>query len=145
MNSLTLLENERSPQSNTILVVEDDPLILTLEVEVLKRAGYQVLSAGDGVDGAVFFARNFQEIDVLVTDVSLPGMRGPHLAQFARKIRPDIKVLFASGGTQSEGRTLQETFARSRHLPKPFTAEQLVAAVGDLLVENACVDRPLSF
>src|SRR6478672_11488901 len=86
----------------TILVVEDDALVLELTTVILKQAGYRVLSAGDGIDGSILFARHYEEIDALVSDISLPGMRGLEFAQFARNIRSDLKVLFASGSMERE-------------------------------------------
>jgi CheY-like chemotaxis protein len=123
----------------TILVVEDDKLILALSTAVLKHAGYRVLSAGDGVNGAVLFARHFEEIDALVTDISLPGMRGLEFAQFARKIRSNIKVLFASGSIEQE--TAVSSVDGSRFLAKPFTSEQLLTAVEMLLKDEDSIGR----
>jgi len=120
----------------TILVVEDDPMILELTTAVLKQAGYQVLSAGDGIDGAVLFARHYEEIDALITDISLPGMRGLEFAQFARNIRADLKVLFASGSMEQENALTR--IPGSRYLPKPFTCEELLQTVQTLLSEGGC-------
>lgn len=129
----TPLEMDRFAKPRTVLVVEDDPLILALSTTILKKAGYRVLSSVDGVDGSVIFARNFQEIDLLVTDISLPGMRGPELAQFARKIRSDIKILFASGSIHLEGPSLLNLVEGAAYLAKPFTSEQLLDSVRTLI------------
>jgi len=128
----------------TILVVEDDPMILELTTAILKQAGYRVLSAGDGIDGSVLFARHFEEIDALVTDISLPGMRGLEFAQFARNIRADMKVLFASGSMEQE--TALTRIPGSRYLAKPFTSEELLQTVQALLSEGGCGDefRPVA-
>jgi DNA-binding response OmpR family regulator len=120
----------------TILVVEDDPMILELTTAILKQAGYRVLSAGDGIDGSVLFARHFEEIDALVTDISLPGMRGLEFAQFARNIRSDMKVLFASGSMEQENALAR--IPGSRYLAKPFTCEELLQTVHMLLSEGGC-------
>src|SRR5687767_9991547 len=90
----------RATAVKTILVVEDESMILCLIKEVLKREGYHILTALDGIQGSLIFARDFDKIDLLLTDVSLPGMRGTELANFARKSRPDLKILFASGSIQ---------------------------------------------
>ena len=118
----------------TILVVEDDPLILELSTVILKRAGYKVLSAGDGIDGSVLFARHYEEIDALVTDISLPGMRGLEFAQFARNIRADLKVLFASGSMEQENALTR--IPGSRYLAKPFTCEELLHTVEAMLSDG---------
>ena len=136
MKSLPLKSEEPINPVITILVVEDDALILALETAILKRAGYRTLAAGDGVDGAVLFARHFDEINALVTDISLPGMRGLEFAQFARKIRSDLKVLFASGSMQQDAALSK--VQGSRYIPKPFTAEEFLQAVQALLNDEIC-------
>jgi DNA-binding response OmpR family regulator len=118
----------------TLLVVEDDPMILELTTAILKQAGYRVLSAGDGIGGSVLFARHYEEIDALVTDISLPGMRGLEFAQFARNIRGDLKVLFASGSMEQENALTR--IPGSRYLPKPFTCEELLQTVQAMMSEG---------
>jgi DNA-binding response OmpR family regulator len=134
MKSIPLSGNGERNRLGTILVVEDDSLILALETAVLKRAGYRTLAAGDGVEGSVLFARHFDEIDALVTDISLPGMRGLEFAQFARRIRSDLKVLFASGSMEQE--TTAAKVKGSRYISKPFTTEEFLGAVHALLSER---------
>jgi DNA-binding response OmpR family regulator len=127
---MKLANTEAPPDMMTILVVEDDPLILGFETAILKRAGYYVFSAADGIDGAALFSRHYDEIDALVTDISLPGMRGLEFAEFARKVRSDLRVLFASGSMEEE-----EALSRVKmagYLAKPFTSEQLLSAVSEL-------------
>lgn len=116
-----------------VLVVEDDALIRNFEVATMKRAGYEVLSAANGIDGGALFARHFQEIDALVTDISMPGMDGLKLAAFARRIRADLSILFASGSLEINEREAAEQIAGSVFLAKPFTAEELVISIEKLL------------
>lgn len=124
---------EPEKRMSTILIVEDESMVRALETTVLKRAGYSVLDAADGVEGAVLFARHFSKIDLLVTDISLPGMRGPDLARFARSIRPDLPVLFASGSMMMEEIDPLQVISGALALPKPFTTEQLLEAVAATL------------
>lgn len=129
-------------QQKTVLVVEDEPLILALSVAILKRQGYRVLSAADGVEGAVQFAREFQSIDILVTDISLPGMRGPDLARFARQFRSDLKVLFASGSLHLEVPNPTTIIEGSAYLSKPFTTQELLSTVQALLDGESLATLP---
>ena len=78
------------------LVVDDQPDVLDLAVELFKILGYDVLSANNGAD-ALDILRRTPDIDVLFTDVMMPGMNGVTLGQEARKISPHIKVLLTSG------------------------------------------------
>jgi two-component system cell cycle sensor histidine kinase/response regulator CckA len=121
-----------SAGAKTILLVEDEAMIRNFAVAALRRQGYIVLPASDGIEGSMLFARQFAEIDLLVTDISLPGMRGPELAAYVRKTRADLKILFASGSVQFEDRNPADIFEGSAFLAKPFTMEQLVESVNAL-------------
>jgi two-component system, cell cycle sensor histidine kinase and response regulator CckA len=119
--------------SETILIVEDEDAVRGLMRQVLSGQGYKVLDAGD-VDQALGFCKHYDgEIALLITDVILPRMSGPQIAGAAMKLRPGIKVLYASGYTDnalvqhglfSEGVTL---------LQKPFTPDMLGRKVREVL------------
>ena len=88
---------ERRANAGTVLVVEDDPDVLDAAVATLHSLGYEVLTAGDG-PSALETLRRESQVDVLFSDVVMPkGMSGVELARQARRIRPEIKVLLASG------------------------------------------------
>src|SRR5688500_11514229 len=114
------------------LVVEDDPLIRDFEVATLKRAGFEVLAAINGIEGTALFARYFHEIDVIVTDISLPGTTGLQLAAFARTIRADVTIVIASGSINNQQRAAAMLIENSRFVPKPFTPQELLDAIADL-------------
>src|SRR6202030_4287704 len=80
-----------------ILAVDDNPDVRTTVTRHLRDLGYQVITA-DGADGALDTIKSSSRIDLLFTDVVMPGsMDGKALADVARKVRPDLKVLFTSG------------------------------------------------
>ncbi|MCX2899538.1 response regulator [Pseudomonas mandelii] len=84
-----------------ILVVEDDDIVRMLIVDVLEELEFKVLEA-DGSEQALVFLQNPGEhIDLMMTDVGLPGMDGRELASEARKLRPSLPILFASGYAES--------------------------------------------
>ena len=86
-----------APMPGRILVVEDDPEVLDVTVEMLRGFGYEVLTAPDG-PSALAVLRRDAEIDVLFTDIVMPrGMNGVELAREARRLRPNVRVLLASG------------------------------------------------
>ncbi|EWC39066.1 ATP-binding protein [Stutzerimonas stutzeri] len=115
----------------TILVVEDEPVVRALVVEVLNELGYQTLEAGEASE-ALRITESGQRIDLLISDVGLPGMNGRQLADIARQQRPGLKVLFATG--------YAESFAANDFLgpdmaviTKPFAIDVLASKVGEIL------------
>lgn len=103
-----------------LLVVEDDDIVRMLMVEVLDELGYTVIEAEDGEAALQVLANPSQPLELMMTDVGLPDMRGDALAGKARELRPLLPVLFASGYADSinvpEGMHL---------IGKPFSIDQL--------------------
>ena len=117
----------------TILIVDDEPVIRTLLELVLHRAGFTVLSAGCGCEAISISELHRGEIALLITDITLPGMTGWTLAREMMRADPDIPILFISGGcTQSDF----ESFGRSEFLAKPFSLSTLLMEVQNLLTEQ---------
>lgn len=127
--------------AKTILFVEDEPLIRAFVPEVLRRAGHKVLTAPDGIEGSVLFSRGFDSFDLLITDLSLPCMTGIELASFVRAARPDLPILFASGSIHAFEENPANLFERSAFLAKPFTTQELLDAVDEILSQSAPFDR----
>ena len=122
--------------SETILVVEDEPGVRSLAVEFLRRHGYQVLEAENGSRALELFAREGQRIDLVLTDVVMPGMNGPEMVQHLLALRPELKVLFMSGYTDDvlPHDTSLETW---RLVQKPFSVEELIVKLRETLDEPA--------
>ena len=89
-------EAHRSEAGETVLVIEDEPLVRALIIEVLEDLGYCALEAKDGPSGLKILDSK-RRIDLLVTDVGLPGLNGRQVADVARERRADLKVLFITG------------------------------------------------
>jgi CheY-like chemotaxis protein len=119
--------------TGTVLVVEDDPLVRGVVTELLRRHGYTVLEAADGVQGLEVAARHEGPIHALVSDVVMPRMHGPELAEAIRAARPDIGILLLSGYAED----LADEGAVERLgavlLAKPFRAEDLFERVREVL------------
>ncbi|WP_372845568.1 ATP-binding protein [Pontiella sp.] len=118
--------------SATILLVEDDPMIRTLVAQTLELQGYTVLLAEEGWEG-VKVARQYKgTIDLLFTDVVMPGLGGAELAIAAKELYPQIEVLFMSGYSRSQ---LNEEGVPpdAAVLEKPFTPDKVVAKVRQLI------------
>ncbi|MEA2067700.1 MAG: ATP-binding protein [Verrucomicrobiota bacterium] len=118
--------------SATVLLVEDDPMIRTLVAQTLEMQGYTVVLAEEGWEG-IKVARNHKgKIDLLYTDVVMPGLGGAELAIAVKELYPEIKVLFMSGYSRSQ--LEEEGVPPDAHvLEKPFTPDKVVAMVRQLL------------
>jgi len=109
-----------------VLVVEDDPLVRMSAVDMTEALGFTPLEAGDAASALKILGGTVR-VDVLFTDIGLPGMRGHELAQKARELRPELKIVFASGyGETEEGQTVEN----ATHLGKPYEQDQLAEALG---------------
>jgi len=116
----------------TVLIVEDDPAVRVLVSAVLKELGYGFVEAGDA-DTAVPIIESAQRIDLLISDVGLPGMNGRQLAEIGRQIRPELKVLFITG--YAEHAAVRGGFLDPgmQLITKPFTFDLLTAKVREMI------------
>lgn len=116
----------------TVLIVEDDAAVRLLVSAVLKELGYAYVEAGDG-HTAVPIIQSDQRIDLLISDVGLPGMNGRQLAEIGRQLRPDLKVLFITG--YAEHAAVRGGFLDPgmQLITKPFTFDLLTAKVREMI------------
>ncbi|WLG25661.1 response regulator [Pseudomonas sp. FP1154] len=116
----------------TVLIVEDDPAVRVLVSAVLSELGYAFVEAADA-DGAVPILQSSQRIDLLISDVGLPGMNGRQLAEIGRQIRPDLRVLFITG--YAEHAAVRGGFLDPgmQMITKPFTFDLLTAKVREMI------------
>jgi CheY-like chemotaxis protein len=117
----------------TILLVEDDPRVRSLSVSALSRLGYRVLEGTDGADGLHASAGYAGQIDLLVTDVVMPGLGGRDLAERLRADRPGLIVLFMSGYGEQDAAARGLVPVGATVLQKPFTPRTLARRVRDEL------------
>ena len=120
----------------TVLVVDDEPTLVALVRTMLWRAGFTVLEA-TGPEEALRIASRTPHVDVLLTDILMPGMNGYELAAQLRSKRPEIKVLFMSG--YRDRAILESTGVAVEDLSlvrKPFTQYTLVSRIGELLADS---------
>jgi CheY-like chemotaxis protein len=115
---------------STILYVEDDALVSLATRDLLEEAGYVIHAAPDAVQALHVLDRH-PEIDLMVTDIGLPGMDGHELAAQARSRRPDLKVLFLSGYDRSQ-LVGTPVGPRTEHLGKPYPEASLFEALSRL-------------
>jgi PAS domain S-box-containing protein len=126
-------EAHRARPGQSVLIVDDEPTIRMLIVEVLEDLGYETMDAADGAAGLAIL-RSPRRLDLLISDVGLPGgMNGREMADLARELRPELPVLFITG--YAEHAVLGHGHLRPgmRVLTKPFTIEALAQKIRDAL------------
>jgi two-component system cell cycle sensor histidine kinase/response regulator CckA len=116
----------------TVLLVEDKEMVRILIERILTSGGYGVRGTSDASEARAAWDSMNGAVDVLVTDLAMPGLSGRDLAERLRGQRPDLPVLFISGRPPEPSDTLAQGPAPA-FLGKPFTAELLLEALRDLL------------
>jgi PAS domain S-box-containing protein len=119
--------------SETVLIVEDQAEVRRLAVEALRRYGYRVIEAASGEEALALAGSLPEEIHLLVTDVVMPGITGPVLANRLTSARPQLKVLYMSGYTENLVARQGILEEGTLYLQKPFTAGVLAARVRAVL------------
>jgi two-component system cell cycle sensor histidine kinase/response regulator CckA len=112
--------------SGTVLLVEDEPTVRSVAERALTRHGYNVITADNGEDALEILSRG-EPIELLISDVVMPGMDGPTMVREAREGRPDLKILFMSGYAEEQLRKSID-IENVNFLPKPFSVTDLAAA-----------------
>ncbi len=126
-----LSESYMAKDLTAIIVADDDEFVRRYLVDVLEFAGYEILPASTGLSAFDLVLRR-PDVRVLVTDVQMPEMDGLSLARRAREIRPDIEVIYVSGGERSE-MAAHSLVPGSCFLQKPCRATVLLKAIAILL------------
>ena len=115
-----------------ILLAEDDESMRQFLTMALERAGYMVTSQPDGLS-ALKALKDTQEYDLLLTDIVMPGMDGIELAREAKKIQPELQVMFITGFAAVAMNKNRSTMPKAHVLSKPFHLNDLVKQVENLL------------
>jgi two-component system cell cycle sensor histidine kinase/response regulator CckA len=140
VRSSSVLAPEASGGNETILLVEDEPILRALMRTVLQHYGYRVYTASSGVAALKVWAEHELEIDLLLTDMVMPdGLSGRDLAKKLQADDPNLRVIYSSGYSLellSSENVLQEGF---NFLPKPYTPTKLAAVVRNCLERDFCV------
>jgi CheY-like chemotaxis protein len=128
-------EAPRAEQGETVLVVDDEPTVRMLMTEVLEDLGYRAIEASDGAS-ALKLLQSDVRIDLLVTDVGLPGgINGRQVADAARAVRPDLRVLFITGYAENAVVSHGHLAPGMQVMTKPFGLDELAGRIKELITE----------
>jgi PAS domain S-box-containing protein len=130
-NEEELIPDNRAGRDEVVLVVEDQDVVRFLIVEILEDLGYRALECADST-AALRIIQSSQRVDLLVSDIGLPGLNGRQLADAARVKRPSIKVLFVTGYAENAaGSAFLEPGMEI--ISKPFTMDALAAKINEMI------------
>ena len=125
--------------TESILIVEDDAAVRRLTWTFLKKLGYHVIEAADGVEALALAHEHGESISLVITDVVMPRMGGRQLAEHLADVIPDARILFTSGYNEEEMLTRGIVAEQIPFLPKPYRTEELARRVRALLDEQGTV------
>jgi CheY-like chemotaxis protein len=117
----------------TVLVVDDEPSVLRVASKVLRRDGYEILEALGGEEALRIAEEHQGTIDLLLTDVVMPGLGGRELGERFRRTHPKTRLLFMSGYTEDEVLLQGIRVAEVNYISKPFTVAGLRDKVREVL------------
>jgi DNA-binding response OmpR family regulator len=116
-----------------VLLVDDEEAVREMVGEILEQAGFEVLRAEDGSRGLALFGANRPRVDVVLLDLSMPGLSGEETLRRLREIEPGVRVVLSSGYDADEARRKFGVSAPFAFIQKPYRPEQLLAEIGRCL------------
>ncbi len=127
--------SENLQGTETILVVDDEEMLLSMTETILSDYGYKILTANSGTKALAVLSRDDVQVDLVVTDLVMPGMGGRELVERIRQLAPKVKILCTSGYVMPTDKK-----GIPAYLQKPFTSDDLLAKVKRVLSSSATVD-----
>jgi two-component system cell cycle sensor histidine kinase/response regulator CckA len=129
--------HESGSVAGTVLVVEDEEILRFAVSKMLRKERFSVIEAGDGTSGAELFRVNEPGIDVVLLDVTLPGMSGRDVLKEMRRIRPDVKVVLTTAFNKDNALSSIDEQHPWGYVRKPYQFRELIS-----LLRKACQDKP---
>ena len=120
-------------QHGTVLLVDDQDLVRKMIGTILKRLGFSILEAADGIEGLELFAQHREEIRCVITDLTMPGMDGWEIFTALRKIQPNLPVILVSGYDEAQAMERFDSEKPQAFLHKPFSKAELEKALSKSL------------
>ncbi|MDX8396309.1 MAG: response regulator, partial [Mariprofundaceae bacterium] len=120
-------------KGETVLVVDDNEVVRTITTETLEDNGYQTHQSCDGFEALKLFEAHFNEIDLVMLDIIMPGMSGGEVAKKIRQMRPDMPILFMTGYDKEHVFDEHGKLDQCKIITKPFQFETLSQTLRDML------------
>jgi two-component system cell cycle sensor histidine kinase/response regulator CckA len=133
MGDRKMSDAAQTNKKRTILIIEDDEPLRVMLAQVLSAAGYRTFSAQDAGEASEIWERESASIDLLITDILMPGLSGPELVRHFHASRPDLRVVVISGSTEAVVLDIVELADAKVFLAKPFNHTALLTAVSQAL------------
>jgi CheY-like chemotaxis protein len=130
-------------QEGTVLLVDDEPLVLTYCGEMIESLGYTVLLADSGEKALSIFREKYRRIDVVILDMIMPGMDGYHIFEALRQIHPSVKVVLSSGYILDIRAEKIVNEGPHTILSKPYTREELARILSAMISPASAVTTPV--
>ena len=135
-NGMTLEPNPHTdPRRRTILLVEDEPFVREATANILERAGFDILPAEDALEATKIYQNCQHGIDLVMTDMVLPGRTGLQLGQDLRQQSPEVVILLTSGYGNPEYE-VDEPESRTYFLAKPYSRRTLIEKIEKILAHD---------
>ena len=128
-------DDPQSAGGGTILLVDDEDMVLEVGTRVLEKLHYAVLKAENGRNAVALFARHLDQVVLVILDLNMPGMSGGAVFEELRKLKPDVKILLTSGyglGGQTQGLLAS---GGCGFIQKPFTIAALTQRLSEILLK----------
>ena len=131
--SALIQEEQETSLSGTVLLIDDEEVIREIGTDMLQTLGLECLTAGNGDEGIQIFKERMDKIDAVILDVEMPGTPGDQVFETLLSIKPDVKILLASGYGKDylEANVFKEKI--EFFMPKPFQLKQLANKLGQIL------------
>jgi CheY-like chemotaxis protein len=121
--------------SGSILIIDDEPAMLSIGKGILEECGYTLFTASGGIEGIEIYKNNFPGISAVLMDLSMPGMSGLEVFLELKKINKDVKVLLASGMLTAESLEAAEKAGIQGTVNKPYLAHELSSRIEKILTD----------
>ena len=120
-------------QEKTILLIDDEEIVINISEMMLKRLGYRVLKAHDGNEGLQLFEENKSKIDLIISDLEMPEMNGKEVMDKLRKIDPQIKVILSSGALTNADEKNVVNKGFNGFIKKPYSMNTLCEKMAEII------------
>jgi CheY-like chemotaxis protein len=120
-------------KNKTILVVEDEDILLELMEDILKTQGYKLFTAKDGIEGIEIYTNHKNEIDLILSDVNLPNLDGLEMFKKIKELNSDVKIIMASGYVEPSLRAEIIKEGVKHFINKPYVANEVLEKIHEVL------------